>query len=408
MDKLVRAAVFGDGPEKEHARWLIWEIGQAVGVSRASIHESVHGARPRRVRTASRCRRSTCAAMAYDTARVDLPHGDRQEGGRVHPRDRALRDRLHRSAPRRIRRGDARRGAARRIPRPGVHSGRPLPGERQEVRGRPDARSGRGEGAGPRGDRGRVLQHRHRHVDAGRSLQADARRAAAAQLRSRRSTFDGRARARADGVTISLGGEIGEVGTQNSTVDELRAYMDGFNRSLPTGHGRAFEDQRAVRHVARRRGAARRLDRRREARSRHARDAVEGGARRLRARGRGAARRVDAAGYRVQQLPEARDGRDPSRDELPEHAVRSHAGRAARRDLRVARRERQGRAQADRLRRAVLSTRRAKRRSVRSSGSSGICPSRDVPRSTPRTTRSSVSCSTSWRLAIRRRWSRAS
>jgi fructose/tagatose bisphosphate aldolase len=36
-------------------------------------------------------------------------------------------------------------------------------------------------------------------------------------------------------VTISVGGEIGEVGTENSTVEELRAYMDGFNRSLPSG-----------------------------------------------------------------------------------------------------------------------------------------------------------------------------
>jgi len=31
------------------------------------------------------------------------------------------------------------------------------------------------------------------------------------------------------GVTISIGGEIGEVGTTNSTEPELRAYMDGYN-----------------------------------------------------------------------------------------------------------------------------------------------------------------------------------
>ncbi|MDB4879459.1 MAG: aldolase, partial [Gemmatimonadetes bacterium] len=37
------------------------------------------------------------------------------------------------------------------------------------------------------------------------------------------------------GVTISVGGEIGEVGTENSTVEELRAYMDGFNAALPGG-----------------------------------------------------------------------------------------------------------------------------------------------------------------------------
>ncbi|MBA2373948.1 MAG: class II fructose-bisphosphate aldolase, partial [Chloroflexi bacterium] len=35
-----------------------------------------------------------------------------------------------------------------------------------------------------------------------------------------------------DGVTISVGGEIGEVGSQNSTVEELRAYLDGYRLEL--------------------------------------------------------------------------------------------------------------------------------------------------------------------------------
>jgi fructose/tagatose bisphosphate aldolase len=34
------------------------------------------------------------------------------------------------------------------------------------------------------------------------------------------------------GVTVSVGGEIGEVGGKNSDVHELHAYMDGFNREL--------------------------------------------------------------------------------------------------------------------------------------------------------------------------------
>jgi fructose/tagatose bisphosphate aldolase len=34
------------------------------------------------------------------------------------------------------------------------------------------------------------------------------------------------------GITISLGGEIGEVGKQNSTLEELAAYMDGFLATL--------------------------------------------------------------------------------------------------------------------------------------------------------------------------------
>ncbi len=35
-----------------------------------------------------------------------------------------------------------------------------------------------------------------------------------------------------EGITISVGGEIGEIGTKNSTPAELRAYMDGYKRVL--------------------------------------------------------------------------------------------------------------------------------------------------------------------------------
>jgi hypothetical protein len=41
------------------------------------------------------------------------------------------------------------------------------------------------------------------------------------------------------GVTISIGGEIGEVGTENSTPEELRAYMDGYNAELERLSARA-------------------------------------------------------------------------------------------------------------------------------------------------------------------------
>ncbi|GAB1469989.1 class II fructose-bisphosphate aldolase [Chloroflexota bacterium] len=34
------------------------------------------------------------------------------------------------------------------------------------------------------------------------------------------------------GVTISIGGEIGEVGTENSTEPEMRAYMDAYNTNM--------------------------------------------------------------------------------------------------------------------------------------------------------------------------------
>lgn len=34
------------------------------------------------------------------------------------------------------------------------------------------------------------------------------------------------------GVTVSVGGEIGEVGGKNSTIEDLRAFMDGYNEEL--------------------------------------------------------------------------------------------------------------------------------------------------------------------------------
>jgi fructose/tagatose bisphosphate aldolase len=37
------------------------------------------------------------------------------------------------------------------------------------------------------------------------------------------------------GVTVSVGGEIGEIGKGNSTVGDLRAFMDGYLKLLPKG-----------------------------------------------------------------------------------------------------------------------------------------------------------------------------
>src|SRR5437667_879890 len=68
MDKLAYAAVFGDPDDRDDARWLIWEIGQSVGVRPSSIHD-LYLARGR-----GECGGLTVPAMdirgmAYDTGR---------------------------------------------------------------------------------------------------------------------------------------------------------------------------------------------------------------------------------------------------------------------------------------------------------------------------------------------------
>jgi fructose/tagatose bisphosphate aldolase len=40
-----------------------------------------------------------------------------------------------------------------------------------------------------------------------------------------------------DNVTVSIGGEIGEIGGKNSTPEELRAYLDGFKETMKAGKG---------------------------------------------------------------------------------------------------------------------------------------------------------------------------
>ncbi len=76
-----------------------------------------------------------------------------------------------------------------------------------------------------------------------------------------------------DGVTISVGGEIGEVGKTNSTVEELEAYLDGYERELAEHRARRRrhqQGQRAIGHDPRRGAPPRRRCGRGQARLRDA------------------------------------------------------------------------------------------------------------------------------------------
>ena len=119
-----------------------------------------------------------------------------------------------------------------------------------------------------------------------------------------------------DGVTVSVGGEIGEVG--NAELDRRGAAR--LPRWLPPRARRArarrqghLQGQRPDRDVARRRAAPRRRRGRGQAR-------LRGPARarrrrpRIRAGRRRPARRVDPARRAVPSLPGGRDRRDPPRD----------------------------------------------------------------------------------------------
>jgi len=70
MDALVRDAVFGDAGTKAAARWLIWETAQALGIRPASIHE-LYAARGRgQVANTFTVPAINLRMLAYDSARA--------------------------------------------------------------------------------------------------------------------------------------------------------------------------------------------------------------------------------------------------------------------------------------------------------------------------------------------------
>ena len=210
-----------------------------------------------------------------------------------------------------------------------------------------------------------------------------------------------------DGVTISVGGEIGEVGTQNSTVEELRAYLDGYRRELderaPGANGH-LQGQRPDRHVPRRRAAAGRrrgggqARLRGPARARRRRPRVRPGRRRP-------ARRVDPARRAVPPLPGGRDRRDPPGDRVPERALRAPGlpGLAPSRDRGLVLRRTPPTSASPARPTSSSCTRPARRRSGRSSASSGT--SRRRTRSSPPSAARSPTCSPSCGSTTPARWS---
>ena len=234
MDALVDAAVFGEGTAREYARWLIWELGQAAGVRPASIHD-LYLARGRGEVHGFTAPAINVRGASYDTARA-----------------------IFRTAV------SMRAGAfLLEIARSEIAYTEQRPAEYVAVMIAAALREGF---RGPLFIQGDHFQDNHKkyainpgpEVDGVKALVREAVGAGFYNIDIDTSTLVDLSqtslaeqqrlnyevgidilqevrRAQPEGVTISVGGEIGEVGTQNSTVEELRAYMDGFVAALPTG-----------------------------------------------------------------------------------------------------------------------------------------------------------------------------
>jgi fructose-bisphosphate aldolase, class II len=231
MDELAYAAVFGDQDTRDNARWLIWEIGQSVGVIPSSIHD-LYLARGRGKTGGFTVPAINVRGMAYDTARSIFRTAIKLDAG-------AFICEIARSE------------IAYTDQRPGEYVAVILAAALREgfrgpvfIQGDHFQVSAKKFASDPKGEVDAVKQLAREAVAAG-FYNIDIDTSTLVDLS--KPTLDDQQRTnyeqaadiavyvrglQPDGINISLGGEIGEVGTQNSTVDELDAYMDGFTRTL--------------------------------------------------------------------------------------------------------------------------------------------------------------------------------
>jgi fructose/tagatose bisphosphate aldolase len=233
MDRLAYAAVFGDQDSRDNARWLIWEIGQSLGVVPASIHD-LYLARGRGETNGFTVPAINVRGMSYDTARSIFRTANKLNAG-------AFICEIARSE------------IAYTGQRPPEYVAVILAAALREgfrgpvfIQGDHFQVSSKKFATDPVGEVNAVKQLAREAVDAGfynididTSTLVDLSRPDLDQ--QQKTNYEQAADIatfvrdlQPDGVTISLGGEIGEVGTENSTVEELHAYMDGFNRTLNT------------------------------------------------------------------------------------------------------------------------------------------------------------------------------
>lgn len=231
IDRLAFSAVFGEKDVLAAARWLIWETAQALGCRPASIHDYYlaggRGAWSNQTTPATNLR-----AMTYDVSRAmfrvrrKLDIGQqifeiaRSEIGYTAQRPHEYTSSVLAAA--------IREGYTGPVFLQGDHfqinASNFKDDPEKEVRAVEDLAV-------------EAINAGFYNIDVDSStivdLSLDGEQAQQRENANRTAAITAFIRRRQpEGITISVGGEIGEVGTENSTVPELRAFMDQYNEFM--------------------------------------------------------------------------------------------------------------------------------------------------------------------------------
>jgi fructose/tagatose bisphosphate aldolase len=227
----VHQAVFGAPAEREQARWLLWEIGQRAGVRPASIHE-LYMARGRGEAPVFTTPAINIRVLAYDSARAVFRAARRLEVGAVICE--IARSEIGYTEQRPAEYVAVMTAAALRE---GFAGPLFIQGDHVQVNAKKYAADPETELLAIRTLIEEELHAGFYNIDVDTSTLVDLSQATLAEQQrvnyERAAELTQFIREREpDGVTVSVGGEIGEVGGKNSDVHELAAFMDGYQRAL--------------------------------------------------------------------------------------------------------------------------------------------------------------------------------
>lgn len=231
MDRLVYSAVFGDDEVKPAARWIIWQAGQALDVLPASIHEFYmaggQNAWDHQTTPAINVR-----GMAYNTARAvvrtALKHDARQFIFEI------ARSEIGYAGQRPEEYATVMIAAALRE---GYRGTLFIQGDHFQFNAKNYGKDSDKETKSVKDLTLEALKAGFYNIDIDSSTLVDLSFETVPEQQRLNyqhcAELTGFIRQhQPSGVTVSVGGEIGEVGKKNSTVEELKAFMDGYLQTL--------------------------------------------------------------------------------------------------------------------------------------------------------------------------------
>jgi fructose/tagatose bisphosphate aldolase len=231
MDRLAHMAVFGETGDRDGARALIWNLAQSHEARPASIHD-LYLARGRGLCNGFTVPAINVRMMAYDTARAVFRAAIARNAGAI----------ILEIARSEIAYTDQRPAEYVAVVlaaamREGFHAPVFIQGDHCQVNARKYEVNPKAEVTEVKNLIGEEIAAGFFNIDVDTSTLVDLSfPTLSAQQRhnyERAAEITQFIREREpDGITISVGAEIGEVGHKNSTVEELHAFMDGYNAAM--------------------------------------------------------------------------------------------------------------------------------------------------------------------------------